>query len=56
MYRWAEPEPEESPDEEPVAGTASEDGGQPEAEEQPETPASAAATNTAAGSKDQASE
>jgi transcription termination/antitermination protein NusA len=54
-----EPEPEEAAEaEEPVAEAPSEDGGEPEAEaeEETETPASTAATNTAAGPKEQKSE
>ncbi len=47
-------EEETDPDEEPAPEGASEDGGEPEQET--ETPTSTAATNTAAGSKEQASE
>src|SRR5262249_41472274 len=50
-------EPEsEGENERGEAVETSEDGGQPEAEERPETPAPTAATNTAAGSKEQTSE
>jgi N utilization substance protein A len=50
-----EPEVEEAAEEQPAAEAPSEDGGEPEAEEQ-KTPASTAATNTAAGSKEKTSE